>query len=270
MTEPAALLSALWPSSGALLAWAVLASLLAGVLRGFAGFGYSALVVAALAPFVPPLPIVLAVLVLECLASLGQLRRLAKDVDWRWLKPILLGNAWLAPLGAWLLTTLDPAGLRVLIGAALLASAAVVRQAAQRPRQAGPALRAAAGAASGLLNGLAGSGGVIAALLMAACGSSAAAVRATLVNGLLWMSAYSLLCAATLATWQGESIAWLPVLGWILILWPTLLLGLRIGSRAFERVDARDQKTRVLDILVMASACGFAASLLRLLLPAQG
>ncbi|HEY8708579.1 MAG TPA: sulfite exporter TauE/SafE family protein, partial [Burkholderiaceae bacterium] len=57
----------------------------AGVVRGFAGFGFSALSVAGLALLVSPARVVPAIFMLEVLASLSLLRSAARDIDWHWL-----------------------------------------------------------------------------------------------------------------------------------------------------------------------------------------
>lgn len=64
-------------------AWAVVFA--AGIVRGFAGFGFSALCVAGLSLFLPPAQVVPPVFMLEVLASVTLLRGALRDVDWRWL-----------------------------------------------------------------------------------------------------------------------------------------------------------------------------------------
>lgn len=65
----------------------------AGVVRGFAGFGFSALSVAGLALLVSPAKVVPAIFMLEVLASLSLLRSAARDIDWHWLGWLIAGHA---------------------------------------------------------------------------------------------------------------------------------------------------------------------------------
>ena len=91
----------------------------AGIVRGFAGFGFSALCVAGLSLFMPPAVVVPPVFALEVLASLTLLRSAWKHVDWGWLGWLVVGNALCIPLGVALLAYVDETGLRLLIGALL-------------------------------------------------------------------------------------------------------------------------------------------------------
>lgn len=245
-----------WPHAPWLLLLAVLVSFLAGVVRGFAGFGYSALVVAALSPFVPPGPVVVAVLVLEVLASLRVLRQAGPLMDRGWRDALLGGNLLFVPLGMAGLAWLDPGVVRVVVAALLLAGALGVRLVIGRRLQATASLRATAAASSGLLNGFAASGGIVAALLMAATGMPAATLRATMINLLMWISAYALLWGAALSFVGRSPLFGAHALGWLLLLWAPLLVGMRVGGRAFERTDARRQARLVLDVLIGAAALG--------------
>ena len=146
----------------------LLVSLGAGVVRGFAGFGYSALCVAGLALFVAPATVVPAVLALEILASVSLMRGSLADADRDWLRPLLVGNLLFVPVGILVLVLLPETLLRLLVGAALLVSAVGLRLASRRVIPSTRALRIGAGVASGLLHGIAASGGGVAAMLMAA------------------------------------------------------------------------------------------------------
>ena len=61
------------------------------------------------------------------LASLALLRGAVRDVDWRWLGWLVLGNALCIPLGVALLAFVSETPLRLLIGALLLLAAALLR-----------------------------------------------------------------------------------------------------------------------------------------------
>jgi uncharacterized membrane protein YfcA len=59
--------------------------LVAGTVRGFAGFGFLAVTLAGLSLVVSPVRVVPAIFTLEILASLSQLRGIARDIDLAWL-----------------------------------------------------------------------------------------------------------------------------------------------------------------------------------------
>ena len=100
----------------------------AGIVRGFAGFGFWALCVAGMALCLPPAEVVPPIFMLEVLASVSLLRGALKDVDWPWLGWLVLGNALCIPLGVALLARVSDTPLRLLIGALLLVAAVLMRQ----------------------------------------------------------------------------------------------------------------------------------------------
>lgn len=253
----------IWPWPWAVLLLAVVVSAGAGAVRGFAGFGYAALVVGGLSPFVPPGPVVLSVLVLEVLASASLLRGVAPSVDRAWLKVLLLGNAVCLPLGMVALAWLPVLWVRMLVGVALLAAALGLRRIEGRALRPGRRLRGLAGVASGLLNGLAASGGVVAAMLMATTRIEPVAMRATMITFLFWVSLYAVAWALGLTvagTPTTPLLGW-DTLRWVLALLPAMLLGMRVGTGAFGAAPPRQYRRFVLNLLVVISALGLAHAL---------
>jgi len=254
----------LWPDPAWVLCLGIVMSFAAGVVRGFSGFGYSALVVAGLAPFVLPGPLVIAMLMLEMAASAGAVRHVMPDVHRPWHTALLIGNAVFVPVGLAGLAWLDPAIARVALSALVLAGAAGVRLTLERRLTPTRGLRHVTGAASGLLNGFAASGGIVAALLMTATGLPARTLRATMISVLLWISAYALLCSA-MAAWASQpALLGAQAVGWALLLWPTMVLGIRAGDRAFVRTRSDRQAVIVLNVLIAVALCALATALLRL------
>jgi uncharacterized membrane protein YfcA len=254
----------LWPDPFWLLILSVSVSAAAGILRGFAGFGYSAIVVATLTPFVLPGPLVIALLTLELMASATVLRVTSLSVDRAWFRGILLGNLMMVPVGVMALAWLDPALLRVVISTSLLVGAGMVRSTLDRPLRTGTPLQYTTGVISGLLNGLAGSGGIVAALVMAAAGVPAAALRATIILALFWMSAYSLLWGGMLSIVSESALAIDEALRWILVLWLPMQLGMRIGGHWFEISRATNKKALVLNVLMLVALAGTIGAIARL------
>lgn len=237
---------------------ALAVSLAAGAVRGFSGFGYSALTVAGLSLFTSPAQVVPAVLALEVLASLSMVRGALAATDRDWLRALLWGNLLFVPVGLAALAWLPAIQVRLLVGASLLCGALLLRVLQHRTLAASPALRATAGVASGLLNGVAASGGVAAAMLMAAARLPAAALRGTMVSFLFFAGAYALALAVA-ASWGSASPA--PLVGaatlqWALLLAPGMLAGIWLGQRSFGKVDAARFRLQVLNLLIVVAALG--------------
>ena len=81
------------PAPAYVVADGALVALFAGFVRGFAGFGFSAFTVAGLSLLTSPTHIVPASMLLEVLASLSLLHSIWQDISWKWLTPLVLGNA---------------------------------------------------------------------------------------------------------------------------------------------------------------------------------
>lgn len=255
-----------WPGSLALLLLTLTVGVGAGAVRGFAGFGFSALVVAGLSPFVAPGPLVAAVLGLEAVASLSVVRQEADEVDRPWFSALLIGNAICVPLGLAALAWLPVEPVRLLVSVALLAGAVALRLTDGREFRSTAGLRTLAGAASGLLNGLAASGGVAAAMLMAATRPPPARLRATMITFLLYVSCYALAWSAALTLARGSAgsaLIGMDTLRWGLVLWPAMMLGMRLGQRAYGQAQPGRYRRFVLNLLMVISALGLVNALVK-------
>jgi uncharacterized membrane protein YfcA len=253
-----------WPAAWADLSWVGLfVSLMAGVVRGFSGFGFSALTVAGLSLFMAPAAVIPAVLILEIIASVSVWRSTVHDVDGRWLKPLIIGNAICIPLGVYLLANLDAVVMRMAVGTALLITALALRWRGDHPLQPTSNTQAATGALSGLLNGLAASGGVAAALMMAACHVSSVAQRGTLIIYLLFAASYTLLWASlfSIGAENNLNVFSTTTFYWIATLAPGMLIGMWWGRKAFVHSDPTRFRLLMLNLLILISGLSAARAL---------
>ena len=228
----------------------------AGIVRGFAGFGFSALCVAGLSLFIPPAQVVPPVFVLEVLASLSLLRGAMKDVDAPWLGWLVLGNALCIPLGVALLAVLPETPLRLLIAALLLLAAALLRSGWSLALRPSAGMRLLTGLVSGLVNGLAAIGGIAVAVLLSATTLPPAALRATMILLFLFTDLYALLWAGILPTGSGEALLGGDALRLALWLAPAMLAGIVLGQRRFAGIEPQTFRRRVLDLLMLIAALG--------------
>ena len=237
----------------------------AGIVRGFAGFGFSALCVAALSLFLPPAQVVPPVFMLEVLASLSLLRGAWKDVDWPWLGWLVAGNALCIPLGVALLAFVGEAPLRAMIGALLLLAALLLRSGRQLHLPPTRGLRLATGMVSGLANGVAAIGGIAVAVMLSAAPMAPAAMRGTLIWLFLFTDLYALAWAALMpAPAQGEL---LDAGTWRFMLWlaPAMLAGIWFGQRSFSGVSPQRFRRWVLNLLAAIAAIAMLRALFELL-----
>jgi len=227
----------------------------AGVVRGFAGFGFSALCVAGLSLIVSPAEVIPPIFMLEVLASLSLLRSAWRDIDWSWMSWLVLGNALCIPLGIAMLAWLPEQPLRVGIGALLAVAALMLRSGTKLALAPTRGARLLTGLVSGWVNGLAAIGGIAVAVLLSTSAMPAAALRATLIGMFLFTDIWALGSAA-LITWGTSAPTELvgpDTLRWALWLTPAMLLGIAIGQRMFSGVSPEAFRRRVLDLLTLVA-----------------
>ena len=251
-----------WP----LLVASVLVVFAAGIVRGFAGFGFSALCVAGLSIFVPPAQVVPPIFVLEVLASLSLLRGAFKDTDWPWLSWLVLGNALFIPLGVAVLAHLPETALRLLIGALLLSAAVLLRAGFRLALAPTRAIRLATGLVSGFVNGVAAIGGIAVAVLLSTSQMAPAAMRATMIMLFLFTDLYALAWAGivSLGRESGTPLLGGDTLRWALWLAPAMLAGIWFGQRAFRGVSPEQFRRHVLNLLILITVVSMARALLAL------
>lgn len=152
----------------------------AAFVRGYSGFGYPVLVVAAGALVVNPLLLIPAA-VLGDLVICAQLGRAAwPDVRWPVVWRLTLGAALAMLPGLWILARIDEATAKIVISAVVLVASLVMLRGWVLPGRAGPAATLGMGAVSGLA-APAGVAGPPAVMLVTALGLGPLAFRATLL-----------------------------------------------------------------------------------------
>ena len=225
----------------------------AGIVRGFAGFGFSALSVAGLALLVSPATVVPAIFVLEVMASISLLRGALRDIDWHWLAWLVAGNVVCLPLGTLLLAWLPEAPLRLLIGALLMLAAALLRAGVSLALVPSAGARFAVGMASGFVNGVAAIGGIAVAVMLSTAQMAPAVMRATMIALFLFTDLYALACSALVsaATHAPNTLLGTDTLRWALWLAPAMLVGIWVGQRSFVGVSPAQFRRHVLNLLML-------------------
>lgn len=236
-----------------LIATALLVVFLAGVVRGFSGFGFSALCVATLSLFLPPARVVPPIFVLEILASVSLLRGAWPSVDWRWMAWLVLGNAIFIPVGVAVLAYVSEAPLRLLIGAMLLAAALASRRELRLSLAPTPLTGWSLGVVSGFFNGVAAIGGMAIAVFFNAARMAPHRLRATLIVLFLGTDLYALAWAGLLPAGAhgGGELLGRETLLWALAMAPAMLAGIWVGQRSFAGVSPQQFRRHVLNLLVV-------------------
>ena len=227
--------------------WMGVAVLIAAFIRGYSGFGYSAMVIAASSLVMNPLNMVAVVVILETAMSLQAARGISQDVDWRRVGLLLAGAAVGLPLGLWLLTGISEDAARAVISAYVLVMCGVLLAGWRLAGESRGLSNLGMGVISGLANAP-GMGGLPIAAYFAAQPMRAAVFRATLIAYFPLLDLYS----APLYWWAGL-VSW-DTLTASLIALPLTFLGNWLGGRHFLRTDPQD--FRRFAILLLAGLAG--------------
>ena len=222
-------------------------AVLAGVVRGFAGFGSAMILTPVFSAFYGPTVGVPVCLLIEFCISLPLLRRAWPLVDWRQIALLLVAAAVGVPIGVWLLAWADPAPMRwaisgIVLGAVLLLASGW--RYAGKPVLAGTL---SAGVASGFLNGLAGMAGPPVAFYYLAGAGAAAAIRASFI---VYFAAVDLVALAGL-TVRGLMTLQALLLAAIFVL-PYIGGGL-VGERLFKLASESFFRRLALVILIIVA-----------------
>ncbi|MEI6800508.1 MAG: sulfite exporter TauE/SafE family protein [Pseudomonadota bacterium] len=237
------------------LGWMAITILVAGFVRGYSGFGFSALTIASSALVTNPLHFVAVVVLWETVMTLQALSGIWNDVDWRRVGLLLVGAMVGMPLGIWALTSISEDAARGVISAYVLTMSLILLAGWKLRGTVGPLANLGAGLVSGLANAP-GMGGLPVAAFFAAQAMSPAVFRATLVAYFPLLDLYS-----TPIYWWGGMVTW-DTLRIGLIGLPLVVLSNWLGSRHFLRTDPQDFRRFAILLLAGLAALGLLKSVL--------
>lgn len=236
-------------------AFVALAVLGAAWVRGYSGFGFSALVITSAGLVTNPVGLIPVLMMCEVVMTAGQARGLRHDIDWRRTLGLLAGAAVAMPFSIALLARMGPDAARLAISLTVLIICIAMLRGWRFAGPVGMAGNVIAGVASGIANGAA-VGGLPVAVFLAGQEVDSRTFRATLIAYL------SVLCLAALPMlwWQGvlvkDSVL---TLLWFL---PLMFFGLWLGGRRFHRSNPADFRRFTLVVLGLLAMAGVARSVL--------
>lgn len=221
----------------------------AAFVRGYSGFGFSALVVSGAALVANPLNFVAVVMLCEFAIIVQQWRTVAHNIDWRRVLWLMAGALVGVPVGLWILTAVGADTARVVIALYVLAMCALMLRGWRMARAAGNAAHLAVGVASGLANAP-GMGGLPVATFFAAQPIAAAAFRATLI------AYFALLDLYTLPLMWGHGLVTRDTFIVTLAAAPLIAVGVWLGGRHFLRTDPQDFRRFAILLLALLAGLG--------------
>lgn len=235
--------------------WMGVAIFVAAFVRGYSGFGYSAMVIAASSLATNPLNFVAVVVIAEMAMSAQAWKGVGPDVDWRRVRWLLLGAIVGLPLGLWALTAISEDAARAVISGYVLVMCLVLLAGWRMRAEVGPGGTLAAGLVSGLANAP-GMGGLPVAAFFAAQPMAATTFRATLVAYFPILDVYS----APLYFWHGL-VSWDTLWASLWAL-PLTFLGNWLGGRHFFNTDPQDFRRFAILLLAGLATLGLLKAVL--------
>ena len=241
------------PGIAAALAVALLG---ASFVRGYSGFGFSAIFIAFAALITNPLPLIPVVFACEMLMTLFQARGIRGHVDWRRVGALLVGAAIALPFAVSLVLSLGEANVRLTVSLIVGIMALVLLSGWTLQRRIGAPGTIGVGLLSGAINS-AGVGGLPVAVFLSAQQMPPATFRATMIVYLtgLDMLTLPLMAHGGLVTWDTAFAA--------LIAFPILGLGVWLGGRRFIGTPPTTFRKFAVLLLLILSGLG----LIRAILP---
>ncbi len=225
---------------------AVLATAVAGVMRGYSGFGTAVILAPVYSLLWGPRAGVPVMLLMELLVSLQLLPGAIRDADRRVVLPLGGAAAVATPLGAWILLTADGEALRRFIGGFVLVFGLLLmsgwRYRGSRPL----ALNILVGTLAGLLKGSTGMSGPPVILYLLAGLEEAKRHRANLILFFATIAVVSVIPPLL------GGLIDLPVLVRLAVLLPVMAVSVPIGARLFRVIPDRLYRPFAMGVLLGA------------------
>ena len=235
----------------------LLAGVVGGFFRGFAGFGFGMAAVPILIVSLLPVHAIPAVLIHEVAFGAATAPGVWKSVAWPCLGPLVAGSLVGTPIGLAMLQ-LVPAGIiRPVIGLLVLASVITLWTVPKLRIRLTHASYAAAGMVSGVLNGSTAASGPPAIILLFASDRSPTEIRGLLVLFILASAAIALAISAA------SGLIVLPVIVIAATMLPGVLVGALAGQLLFKRLHTRHYRSISLALLFTVSVVTLGVTLIR-------
>jgi uncharacterized membrane protein YfcA len=223
---------------------AAVVAAIAGMVRGFAGFGAAMMMTPVFTALYGPETGVSLCLLLEIAVALPLLPRAVKYVDWRRIGLLMVAAVAGAPLGNIVMTRVPAEPMRWAISAIVLTAVGLLASGWRFHGQWRPPVTLGIGLISGFLNGLSGMAGPPIAFYYLAGNETVERVRANLTTYFIFVDAIALMVFAGrgLVHWNTG------VLG--LCLAPAVIAGGLLGERLFPLASEKFYRRLALCLLV--------------------
>ncbi len=226
----------------------LLATFLGGFTSGLTGFAAGLVVSGVWLQILTPLQTAVLIAAYGIVNQAYGIWKVRDALQWRRILPFVIGGAIGVPLGAYLVTYIDPAHLRIGVGVLLIAySLYNLARPALNPIKSNEVLDGGIGVLNGLLGGLTGLGGVVSTIWVQLGGRSKDAQRAVFQPVL-----FITMSMATLTFAVSGHLFSVDILKLFFMGLPALLLGLWLGVKLYGRLDDAAFRKAILILLLIS------------------
>lgn len=223
----------------------------AAFVRGYSGFGFSAIFIIIAALTTNPLPLIPVVFMCEIAMTLFQARDIGPHIDWRRSFALLAGAAVATVPAVAVMARLDADTARLVISGLVLGLSLVLLSGWQLKTAIGTRGNLGAGMVAGMANS-AGVGGLPTAAFLTAQPMPAAVFRATMIVFLTGIDLMALPIMAANGLVGDDTVTG------ALLAFPILGAGVWLGSRQFSQADQAGFRKAIIGLLAALAALNIA------------
>ena len=223
---------------------------IASIIRGFNGFGFSAICISGFSFILPAIEIVPIILALEVVISIFMVPYIWNKIDWRFVFKILLGIIIGSPIGLYLLKYLDPKTTHLSVCLLIIFFSILLMKGFSNQKINNNYGKFFTGIISGTLNGLTTLGGMPVALFLLITSIQPAVIRGSLAALFFLTDIY----AFVLSFFSG--IVDMTTIYRVIPLIIILPLGVFIGNKFFVKSKEETYRKVVFYFLIIVSITG--------------
>jgi len=220
------------------------AALVAAVVRGYSGFGFSAIVIAGASLVIAPAALVPALFILEIIASIRMLPSVRHEIDYSNFWPLFAGCVVGLPAGQFLLIHLPADTIRLYLSLGILLSTTMLWRGYSFGQKMTRPLAFVIGLVLGFGSGMASMGGLVAMAIFLGVNYPAAQTRAIFVAIFFAMYVYGVGVAAL------YGLITLTTLWIVLVMLLPMFVGIFLGQKQY--LSATQESFRKLALILLS------------------
>ncbi|ALO35064.1 hypothetical protein CMT41_10305 [Colwellia sp. MT41] len=232
-------------------------AIIAGFLRGLAGFGSGMLMAGPMALLLEPTIAVATIIILETCISLPLMKAAKQDVNWSLVKRLLLGAIFIAPFGVLSLQVLSAKSAGQVISLLVIIAALALLFGYKRKESSTKVKEITVGGVSGFFCGIAGISGPPVVLYLLSWRHNHMEIRATLIYYFGFIDFYVLIVLLII-----DDFSMLPFII-ALACFPFMWFGATLGCKKLASTNPTQYKSWALSTIIVGNVISLIAVLLR-------